>query len=226
MINNAYRKREKELRQEIVRICRLMWEKGFISGTDGNVSARLSEKSLLVTPQGYSKGFLKPEQLVVVDMERGRGEGRCSNDLSRYKLKPTAEILMHIEVYRQRPDVGAAIHAHPPITTAITIAGLSLSLPVLPEVIVTIGTVPTVPYATPSTPRCADAIRELIREYDALVLDRHGTLTVGETPFDAYMKLEKVEHLAKIIWAAYLLGKVTTLPLEEIDKLGKMRLKT
>jgi L-fuculose-phosphate aldolase len=133
------------------------------------------------------------------------------------------ELLMHLEVYRQRPDVGAAIHAHPPITTAITVAGLSLSLPILPEIIATIGIIPTAPYATPSTPRCAEAIRELIREHDALVLDRHGTLTVGETPFDAYIKLEKIEHLAKITFVARLLGKVTTLPLEEVEKLFSLR---
>ncbi|HIC93570.1 MAG TPA: class II aldolase/adducin family protein, partial [Anaerolineae bacterium] len=150
---------ERELREEIVHVCRLMYERGYIVATEGNVSARLSEDRLLVTPSGLCKGLLSPDQLIVVDMGGRRiGPGP----------RPTTEMAMHLEAYRRRPDIGAVVHAHPPVALALSIAGLPLADRLLPEVIVTLGSIPTTEYATPSTAEGAEAIKGLIRDHDAL----------------------------------------------------------
>jgi len=216
----AERQREAALREEVVRVCRLIWEKGFVAASDGNASVRLGQDRLLVTPSGFSKGFLSPSDIVVTDME-GKPIRSFSHDSS--KLKPSSEILLHLEVYRQRPDVQAVVHAHPPLAIAFTIAGISLAQCVLPEVVVNLGSIPTTAYATPSTPEGPQVIRDLIRDHDALILDRHGTVTVGKTLFEAYMKLEKIEHLAQVTLAARQLGRVGLLPQAEVRKLVEMR---
>lgn len=214
------RRTEQMWREEIVRVCRLLHEKGYVTATDGNVSVRLSENRILCTPSGFSKGFLSPEQLVVTDWE---GEKIPSYEPTHRDLKPTSEILMHLEAYRQRPDVGAVVHAHPPICVALSIAGISLAKCLLPEVVVTLGLIPTTEYATPSSAEGPGAIRDLIANHDALVLQRHGTLTVGQDPFDAYLKLEKVEYAAYVTLILHLLGRETLLPPAEVAKLLRMR---
>jgi len=219
---STYRDRQTELEQraEIVRICRLLWERGYVVATDGNVSVRLGENRLLTTPSGESKGFLTPEQLVITDMT---GRVILSHEAGRRELKPSSEILLHLEVYRQRPDVRAVVHAHPPITVACTVAGFSLARCVLPEVFVTLGRIPTSSYATPASPEGPEVIRDLIRDHDAIVLDRHGTLTVGATVWEAYLKLEKVEHAAQVTLAANQLGRVRTLTPEQLARLKEHR---
>ena len=220
MATYTERQQESALREEIVRVCRLVWEKGLVAASDGNASVRLGRDRLLVTPCALSKGFLTVRDIVLTDLDghpvRSVYPGQVCHD-------PTSEIALHLEVYRQRPDVRAVLHAHPPITTAFTIAGISLAQCVLPEVVVNLGSIPTTAYATPSTVEGAHAIHELICEHDALILDRHGTVTVGPTLFEAYLKLEKVEHLAAITLAARQLGKVGMLPQEEVRKLVAMR---
>ena len=218
----TYRERltEHELRAEIVRISRLLWEKGFVAATDGNVSARLGGNRILITPSGFSKGFIKPEQLIITDMD---GKIIPSYERGSGDLRASSEMPLHLEAYRQRPDVQAVVHAHPPITVALTIAGISLARCVLPEVLVSLGSIPTTAYATPGTPEGAGVVRELIRTHDALVLDHHGAVTVGKTVFDAYMKMEKVEHTAEITVAARQLGQVNLLPPEEVRKLVEKR---
>jgi L-fuculose-phosphate aldolase len=204
----------------MVRIGRLMWEKGFVAATDGNLSARLGADRLLVTASGLCKGFLSPEDLVVIRLDgtplqagsyRGRGK------------QASSEIKMHVEVYAQRPDVEAVVHAHPPVATAFSIAGVSLARCVLPEVIVTLGGIPTVSYATPGTAEVPSSIQQVIRDYDAVVLAHHGSLTVGSSLWEAYLRLEKVEHSAQITLAAHQLGRVTTLSPEAVTKLAEMR---
>jgi L-fuculose-phosphate aldolase len=213
------RQQEAALREEIVRVCRLVWERGWVAASDGNASIRLGRDRLLVTPSGLSKGFLSASDIVIANLE---GEPVASH-YGRPKHMPTSEIALHVEVYRQRPDVRAVLHAHPPITIAFTIAGVSLAQCVLPEVVVNLGSIPTTAYATPSTVESAEVIHELIPKHDALILDRHGTVTVGPTLFDAYMKLEKVEHLAQVTLAARQLGRVGLLPQEQVRKLIEMR---
>ena len=219
---SSYRDRQTEQawREEIVRVCRLLHEKGYAVATDGNVSVRLSKNRILSTPSGFSKGFLAPEQLVVTDLE---GRKIPSHEPASRELEPTSELLMHLEAYRQRPDIGAVIHAHPPICVALSIAGISLARCLLPEVVVTLGLIPTAEYATPASAEGPGAIRDLIAKHDALIIQRHGTLTVGKDPFDAYLKLEKVEHLAHVTLILRQLGRETPLSPAEVAKLLRMR---
>jgi L-fuculose-phosphate aldolase len=202
----------------MVRIGRLMWERGYVAAADGNLSARLGPDRLLTTPSSMSKGFLSAQDLVVIRLDgepvpsyRGRGQ------------KPSSEILMHLEVYRQRLDVGAVVHAHPPAATAFSIAGVTLARCILPEVVVTLGGIPTAEYATPGTAEVPESINQAIQEYDAIVLAHHGTLTVGQTLWDAYQRLEKVEQAAQITLIARQLGQVKTLPPEAVEKLMAQR---
>jgi L-fuculose-phosphate aldolase len=204
----------------MVRVGQLMWERGYVVATDGNLSARLGSDRLLVTPSGLSKGFLSADDLLVIRFDgepvsrfrHGSGEGR-----------PSSEILMHLEVYRCRPDVAAVVHAHPPLAVAFSIAGVSLARCVLPEVIVTLGGIPTADYATPGTLEVPESIDRLVRDYDALVLAHHGSLTLGRTLWEAYLRLEKVEQTAQITLAAQQLGQVATLSPQAVTKLTEMR---
>lgn len=209
---------EHELRAEMIRVGRLVWERGYVAATDGNLSARLGPDRLLVTASGVSKGFLSDEDLVVIGVDGElvpsyRGRGR----------QPSSEISMHLEVYRQRPDVHAVVHAHPPLATAFSIAGVSLARCVIPEVIVTLGGIPTAEYATPGTTEVPASIRRAIQDYDAIVLAHHGSLTVGDTLWEAYLRLEKVEHTAEITLAAQQLGQVNTLSPQAVEKLVQKR---
>ncbi len=209
---------EHELRQEIIRVGRLVWERGYAAATDGNLSARLGADRLLVTASGVSKGFLSSDDLVVI---RPSGEP-VSGGWGRGQ-QPSSEIAMHLEVYRQRPDVNAVVHAHPPLATAFSIAGVSLARCVIPEVIVTLGGIPTAEYATPGTTEVPAAIRQAIRDYDAIILAHHGSLTVGSTLWEAYLRLEKVEHTAQITLAAHQLGRVNVLSPQAVEKLVQKR---
>lgn len=205
---------EHKLRQRLVRICRMLHQKNFIAAMDGNVSVKFGD-GLLTTPSGVNKGFLEEEHLLLVDWN-GRvveGEGQ-----------PTSELAMHLAVYRLRPEVEAVIHAHPPMATAFSIAGISLEDFVLPEVVMTLGVIPTAAYATPTTEEVPAAICDLIRNHDALILERHGALTVGQDLMEAYNKMEKLEHSALIIFAALQLGTVQCLPPREVDKLMRLKL--
>jgi L-fuculose-phosphate aldolase len=188
---------EHDLRQEMIRVGRLMWERGMVAATDGNLSARLGSDRLLVTASGKSKGFLSSDDLVVM-----RLDGQLVSSYRGRGLRASSEILMHLEVYSQRPNVNAVVHAHPPLATAFSIAGVSLARCVLPEVIVTLGAIPTAEYATPGTGEVPESIRQAICNYDALILAHHGSLTVGSSLWEAYLRLEKVEHAAQITWAA------------------------
>jgi L-fuculose-phosphate aldolase len=203
---------EMELKQEIVCICRMLHRKNYLAATDGNVSVRLKDR-LLTTPSGVHKGLMEAEQVLTVDLN-GRvlaGEG-----------KPTSEIRMHLLAYELRPEVKAVVHAHLPYATACTLAGIDLLEPILPEVVITLGGIPTAPYATPGTEAVPAAIREFIGRYDAILLSRHGAMTVGENVRDAYNKMEKLEHTARVVLAARLQGPLAPLPAAEAEKLRQM----
>jgi L-fuculose-phosphate aldolase len=189
-----------------------------VAATDGNLSARLDAERLLVTASGLSKGFLSTDDLVVL-----RLDGQAASSYRGRGNRASSEIAMHLEVYRQRPDVNAVVHAHPPLAIAFSIAGVSLARCVLPEVIVTLGGIPTADYATPGTMEVPESIRQAVREYDAIILAHHGSLTVGRTLWEAYLRLEKVEHTAEITLAAQQLGRVTTLSPQAVEKLAEMR---
>lgn len=215
-------KGEYALRQQIVEIGKLMHQKNFIAAGDGNLSARLARGRLLVTPSGVSKGFLEPEQLLIIDLN---GEKIAPRSGQWRNLKPSSEIRLHLECYRQRADIGAVIHAHPPHAIACTLAGISLALCVLPEVVYDVGAIPTAPYATPASAEGAQAIRDLIRQYDAVLLERHGSVTVGADVWEAYLRLERVEHAAQVLLAAQQARGKSLEPLsdEAIQKIVAMR---
>ena len=197
------------LRHEMIKVCQRLYQKNFVSASDGNVSARLSTDRLLITPSGFSKGDLQERWLLMVDMNGKilRG-GRGPNG---EELKVTSELRMHLEVYRQRPDVKAVVHAHPPVATGFSLSGVSLSGCLLPEVVYSLGAIPTTKFAAPTTEEVPESVRELIQTFDALVLDRHGALTVGRDVWEAYYKLEKLEHTAQVMLTAYQLGGVREL---------------
>jgi L-fuculose-phosphate aldolase len=202
----------------MVRVGRLMWERGYVAATDGNLSARLGSNRLLVTASGLSKGFLSVDDLVVTDLG---GE-----PLASYKnrgQRPSSEVLLHLEVYHQRPDVEAVVHAHPPLATAFSIAGVSLARCVIPEVVVSLGRIPTAEYATPGTMDVPESIGPAIRDHDAIILAHHGSLTVGGSLWEAYMRLERVEQAAQITLAAQQLGQVRTLSAGDVERLAEKR---
>jgi L-fuculose-phosphate aldolase len=213
---------ERALREEFVRVGQLMHAKGYVTATDGNISARLDKDCFLVTPSGLSKGFMTPDQMVVIDWEakvvKATGYG-SRRDGHAADLKPSSEILLHLEAYRQRPDIKAVVHAHPPVAVTLSIAGISIAPCILPEVIVTLGSIPTTEYATPASAEGATVIREYIRRHDAVMLQRHGSVTVGSTVFEAYLKLEKLEHAADITFKLLQLGRERPFPPGAVEKL-------
>ncbi len=212
--------REGAMRQEIVRVGQMMYAHGLLCGFEGNLSVRLDGDRILITPSGLHKGLLRPEQLLVVD-PAGRVIGYPTE--ARRGLRPTSELPMHLEAYQRRPDVAAVVHAHPPITVALSIAGVPMDTPLLPEVIVLLGAIPTAPYAMSSSEEGARAIRDLIANHDAIILQRHGTLTVGSTLTQAFMRLETVEQNARIHFMLAQLGKGGSLESNEVSKLLRMR---
>lgn len=214
------RKTESQLRAELVQIGQLMYQKGFIAASDGNISVRLDAERILITPSGLHKGLLEPDDLVIVDPDgRKIGYGR-----HRHR-RPTSELPMHLEAYRLRPDISAVVHAHPPITVALSIAGIPLNDCLLPEVIVFLGLIPTTAYATPSSEENVRAIREFITNHDGLVLQRHGSLTVGNDPMQAFMRLETMEQQARMRFMLAQLGPdvYNPMPPHEVRKLLDMR---
>lgn len=219
-ISLALRAQERAIRNEICQVCRLLYEKDLIAPLDGNVSVRWGEQYLLTTPSGVFKGQLAPKDLVVTDLSGTLASAEISPSNG---LHPSAELRLHLEIYRQRPDVRAVVHAHPPITTAFSVAGKSLAAPVLPESLVYTGTIETTAYATPTSAQGPEVVRELIRDHDALVLDRHGAVTVGQSAMDAFGKMAKVENTAWVVLLAHLLGRVQELPADEVALLAQKR---
>ncbi len=179
-------------------------------------SARLGPDRLLVTPNGLSKGFVAPEDLVVVDLS---GQPQPSPLYGANRHRPTSELPLHLEVYRRRADVNAVVHAHPPYSIALSIAGRPIARCMLPEVIVNLGVIPTTAYSTPGTPEGPGVMGHLIERHDALVLQRHGSVTVGRDLMDAYLKTEKVEHAAEVTFLVAQLGGGGPLPPGEAAKL-------
>ena len=202
------------IRQEIVVVCQRLYARGFIVGTEGNVSVRVAPDRLWITPTGYHKGWLRPEDLLLIDLAGGvhYGQGR-----------PSSETPMHLALYRCRPDIQAVVHAHPPLATALTVAGYRLEPALLPEAVVLLGEVPTVPYQMPTTPHFAQQIGEAMRHAPAALLENHGSVTVGPTLQAAFNTLETVERVAQVFYLAKTLGHVHPLPPEAVEALQALR---
>ena len=204
---------EAALRRELIHVCRRLYERGLIAGGEGNVSARLADGRTLVTPAGVAKCDLRPSDLAIVGGEqRARSRGR-----------PSTELAMHTRIYAERPDVWAIVHAHPPVATAFAVVGETFDTPVLPEVIVALGPIGLVPYATPGTDALAVACQNVVKGHDVLLLANHGATTVGPSLAVAYSRMESLEHSARILLAARLLGQVRTLTAEQVRDLVAAR---
>src|SRR5687768_5453084 len=205
---------EAELRADIVEVGRRMYARGYTASNDGNISVRLDERRLLMTPKSVCKGFMTPEMLCITDLEGRKLAG---------ERDPSSEIQMHLEVYRQRPDVRAVVHAHPPIATGFAVAGIPLDRAVLAEVVTTLGSVPIAEYATPSTKELPEAVRKYVKAHDGMLLANHGALTLGADLLSAYYKMETIEHFAKISLVARMLGGERILSREEVFRLQDLR---
>jgi L-fuculose-phosphate aldolase len=205
---------ESQTRLDIVEVGRRLWMQGFVASNDGNISVRLGPDRLLTTPKSVSKGFMTPEMMVVTDMDGAKVHG--ARDAS-------SELKMHLEVYRQRPDIGAVVHAHPATATGFAVAGVPLTRAVLAEVITTLGGIPIANYATPSTAELPAAIREYIKSHDGLLLANHGALAVAADLFTAYYRMETIEHFARISLVARQLGREHLLSRDEVARLQGLR---
>ena len=201
-----------EIREQICDVCHKMWQLGWVAANDGNVSVKLPDGNFLVTPTGISKSFITPEKLVIIDKDMNIVEAEGN-------YKPSSEIKMHMRCYTERDDVGAVVHAHPPYATTFSVAHIPLDTYILPEAICALGAVPIVPYAQPSTQELADRLIPYLQEYDAFILENHGTVTVGTDLIKAYYKTETLEYNAKITYLTKILGRWNELPKEEIQKL-------
>jgi L-fuculose-phosphate aldolase len=210
------KKSEQRFRKEIIYTNRVCVESGLIRSSDGNISIRLDDNRFLVTPSGLYKRSLKSKQLLIVNQQGEIIKGKGS-------LRPSSELLMHLEAYRQREDIGAVLHAHPSYSIALTIAGIPFPTDIVPEVLALLGEVPAAPYATPGTRDLACSISDLIKTHNALLLSNHGSLTVGETLEEALIALERMELAAQLYFLAHNLGKVIPLPEAEIKRLNDMR---
>ena len=206
--------REEQLRADIVEIGRRLHARAYVASNDGNVSVRLDDERLLTTPKGVSKGFMTPDMLVVTDLDGNRLAGGRD---------PSSELPMHLAVYRDRPEVAAVVHAHPPTATGFAVAGIALDRAVLAEVVTTLGSIPIADYGTPSTQELADAVQEHIKVHDGLLLANHGALTVAGELFAAYYKMETIEHFARISLVARQLGRERLLSREEVLRLQALR---
>lgn len=205
---------ESQLRDDIVEVGRRLYARGYTASNDGNISVRLDRGRLLMTPTGVCKGFMSPEMMCITDMD-GR---KLAGDRG-----PSSEMLMHLEVYRQRPDAQAVVHAHPPTATGFAVAGIPLTRAVLAEVVTTLGSIPIAEYATPSTLELPAAVRQYVKAHDGMLLANHGALTLGADLFSAYYKMETVEHFARISLVARTLGGERLLSQHEVERLQGLR---
>jgi L-fuculose-phosphate aldolase len=209
-------KNEQKHREDIVRFGKLLHQTGLVAATDGNLSVRLGDGNILCTPTLMSKGLMEVDDLVIVDPHGQKLNGARN---------VSSEIAMHLLIYRQRHDVGAVVHAHPPTATGFAAAGMALDRALCAELIVTLGSVPLASYETPGTPELAEALAPLVVDHDAILMANHGVVTCGVDLLNAYMNMETVEHFAKIALVSHLLGKQQTLSEKHVDKLREIRTK-
>jgi L-fuculose-phosphate aldolase len=207
---------ERQYRDKIVRYGRMLHECGFVAATDGNLSVRLSDNRILSTPTCMSKGAMRTSDLVIVDRE-----GRVVSG----KRNVSSEIGMHLLIYRLRPDVKGIVHAHPPTATGFAAAGMPLNQPLVCEVVIGLGSIPLAKYGTPGTPELTDALEPLVPGFDAILMSNHGVVVYGTDLDQAYMKMETVEHFARIALVTHQLGQQRPLGSADLEKLVVARAK-
>src|SRR5437870_8392926 len=204
---------EQTARREIVRVGQLMYERSYVVSSDGNVSVRLDDGRVVATPTMTCKGRMTEDSLAITDIQ-----GKALND-----ARASSELAMHLLIYRERPDVQAVCHAHPPHGTAFAVAGLAIDQPILSEVILTLGCVPLAGYGTPSTDELTDAMRPLLKHHNALLMANHGAVAYGSDLWQAFDRLETLEHTAKIAILSRVLGGSRNLSPDAIEKLINVR---
>jgi L-fuculose-phosphate aldolase len=203
---------ENNLRLAVISCGEICYSRHLLTSSDGNISARLDNDRVLITAAGICKGRMDSDDLLIMDMA-----GKVID--SAKGRKPSSETPMHLEAYKQRPDVRAVIHSHPVFATALTVSGLEFPSDLLPEALLLLKNVPTTAFAIPSSHEDADAIRPFIREHNAILLRQHGSLTVGRNLEEALIHLERVEHVAEVFWRSRMLGSVRHISPEEQEKL-------
>jgi L-fuculose-phosphate aldolase len=204
---------EQEARKVIIEVGRLLYERSYVVSSDGNVSVRLDDGRIVATPTMMCKGRMTEDSLAVTD-----SRGKPLTD-----KRPSSELAMHLLIYHERPDVMAVCHAHPPNGTAFAVAGLAIDQPILSEVILTLGCVPLADYGTPSTDELTEAMRPLVKHHNALLMANHGAVAYGADLWQAFDRLETLEHTAKIAILSRLLGGAQNLPADSIEKLINIR---
>jgi L-fuculose-phosphate aldolase len=207
---------ESEQKSLIVEIGERLWARGFVAANDGNISVRINPSEILVTPTGVSKGFMIPEMILKLNLN---GEPITKHPV----YKPSSETKMHLEIYQQREDIQAVVHAHPPYATGFSVSGTAPNACVLPEAVLTLGAVPVADYGTPSTREIPASIRSFVEQTDAILLANHGALTMGENLLTAFHRMETLEHVSQITFLAMQIGRVNVIPQDEIDKLMEVR---
>jgi len=204
------------IRKELVLVGRMLHTRHYVSACDGNLSVRIERDRILITPAGMCKALLKPEHMVVVDLQ---GRKLCGS------LQPSSETQMHLTIYKQRSDVAAVVHAHPCVATGIGCAGMSLSEPICSELVMTLGKIPLAPYAAPGTADLSHSLTPYIADHDAILMQHHGVVAYGSTLFQAYLNMETVEHTARIVLVSNLLGSGKTLDPGQVAYLLDMKAK-
>ena len=205
--------RYESVREEICRVCRLLYDRGYVVSNDGNVSARVEEDRVLITPSGVGKGRVTPDMLVLCDLEGRILEG---------DRHPSSESGMHLMVYRERPDVRAVVHAHPPFSTARAICRRPLTERYLAEMILGLGEVPVTEFAMPSTAEVPDSVRPFVRTHSAVLLANHGSLAWGPDLLSAFDRLEVMEQTAKVCFLVERMGGGTEISQERAETLRSM----
>jgi L-fuculose-phosphate aldolase len=201
---------EGELRKELARFGKWLYRLGFTPGTSGNLSVRIGDDRILATPTGCSKYLLRPSDMVIVDLA-----GRQISGIKNV----TSEIGMHLAIYQRRYDVGAVVHAHPPIATGFASSGLPLTEPLCSEAVMALGAVPLAPYATTGTEELAASLAPFIPDHDAILLANHGVVTNGENLLEAFLRMETVEHFAHVCLVARQLGSARPLEAKAVQQL-------
>lgn len=205
--------KEEYFREQIAETGRKLYSLGFVPATDGNISVRLADGTILITSSGVSKGKLAPADMAKISLDGKLISGR----------KPSSEYLLHLRVYIKRPDVSAVVHAHPPVATGLASAGIALDKPLTSEIVIGLGKVPLAPYATPGTEEVSDSISGLLESHNAIMLANHGVVTYGVSLEKAFQRMETVEQAAKITLVAENLGGGRLIPPEKVKKLEEIR---
>lgn len=204
---------EQTARREIIQIGKLLYERGYVASSDGNISARLDDGRIIATPTMTSKGRMSEDSLAVTDLQ-----GKPLND-----RRASSELKMHLLIYQERDDVKAVVHAHPPHGTAFAVANLAIDQPILSEVILALGCVPLTGYGTPSTDELTQEMQPFVRLHNALLMANHGAVAYGDNLWQAFDRMETLEHTAKIAILARALGGARELPADAIEKLINVR---